>query len=576
MRGSSREYIILALVLLAGAALRVWGVDFGLPYTLHNDEPMVVNHAAAYGAGDLHPHFFIIPPLCSYLVFFFYGIYFLAGKLAGLFSGTEDFALLFFGDPTSFYLIARAVLGVIPGTLCAGAVYVLYKRLFPGARGALFASLIMAVSFLPVVNSHYAYTDSMMVLLILTAYIFIAGILYEPTLRNYLFSGVFIGLAVAAKYNSGLLALSILAAHASSVLADRKRKTEILFSGRLWAAAAVSVLVFFITNPFALLDWRFFLFEGVAAIRSRGMGWTHHITYSLFEGMGPALLIAGFAGMVVMLAREKLSEKLVFYSFPAAFYLHLVFQSQRFSRYGLPLVPFMAIGAAYFLYRSLMPLEKTRLWRALIYTISAFMLLPTLVKSVKADALFSSPDTRAVSARWIEENVPEGSRIAVDHTSYRPMIYQSERQLEEKADVASSQKGLAEAKRKKLRYLIRASKDRKTYDVYFLESGQKKEALFLSETPVISGIQDDIGQLQDNGIDYVVVNYNTDDLAAVKDRLAMIAEVEKVFSPYISGEVRRPYDTVDYTYMSVRSDELFSRKAAGPCLVVYRMKDKVQ
>ena len=50
---------ILALAFL----LRLVGVQFGLPHLYHADEPIVVNHAVAYGAGDFNPHFFKIPPL---------------------------------------------------------------------------------------------------------------------------------------------------------------------------------------------------------------------------------------------------------------------------------------------------------------------------------------------------------------------------------------------------------------------------------------------------------------------------------------------------------------------------------
>ena len=573
MRRLKNEYILLAGALILGASLRLWGIDFGLPYILHNDEPIVVNHALAYGTGDLNPHFFIIPPLCSYLVFIFYGIYFAAGKIIGMFAGSGDLARLFFKDPTSFYIIARVLLGFLPGTLCVWAVYALYRRLFPEARGALFAALVVAVSFLAVVNSHYAYTDSMMLLFILAAYFFMAGIMRAPSLKNYLLSGIFIGLAVSAKYNAGLLAVTFATAHASAVLCRDRNKAGLVFDRYLWAAVGVSLLVFIVTNPFAVLDWQFFLQEGVAKIRSRGMGWTHHITYSLFEGMGPALLVAGFAGCAVMLFWERLSNKLLFFSFPLAFYLHLVFQSQRFSRYGLPLVPFLAIGAAYFLFRVIMPAERTRLWRGLVYTMAAFTLMPTLAKTVKADMLFASPDTRSVSARWIENNVPDGAKIAVDHTSYRPMIYQSPGQLEEKYVLTGSQQGLEGAKKEKLRYLIEAARDRKTYDVYFLEYGNKKDVLFLSETPVIAGIGDNIGKVKDSGIEYVAVNYNTcADLEGIKEELEKMAEVAAVFSPYLNGEIRQPRDRTDYTYMSVDSAELFSRKATGPCIVVYKIR----
>ena len=83
---------ILPLILLAGFLLRVWGIAFGLPFLYHADEPIIVNHALAFGAGDLNPHFFKIPPLVSYLLFACYGIYYLVGG----FHGITQFQNLFF------------------------------------------------------------------------------------------------------------------------------------------------------------------------------------------------------------------------------------------------------------------------------------------------------------------------------------------------------------------------------------------------------------------------------------------------------------------------------------------------
>ena len=40
-----------------GFLLRVTAVNFGLPHLYHADEPIVVNHALAYGAGDTRERF---------------------------------------------------------------------------------------------------------------------------------------------------------------------------------------------------------------------------------------------------------------------------------------------------------------------------------------------------------------------------------------------------------------------------------------------------------------------------------------------------------------------------------------
>ena len=107
--------ISLLAILFLGALLRIWGINFGLPFTYHADEPIVVNHAMAYGLGSLNPHFFAIPPLTSYLLFFLYGIYFLMGKALHVFASADSFAMAFLKDPTVFYMIGRVFLGVLPG-----------------------------------------------------------------------------------------------------------------------------------------------------------------------------------------------------------------------------------------------------------------------------------------------------------------------------------------------------------------------------------------------------------------------------------------------------------------------------
>ena len=84
-----KENKLLVLILLLGFSLRFVASWFGLPHLYHADEPIVVNHALAYGAGDLNPHFFKIPPLVSYLLCGVYGIFYLLGHWAGKFSSPQ-------------------------------------------------------------------------------------------------------------------------------------------------------------------------------------------------------------------------------------------------------------------------------------------------------------------------------------------------------------------------------------------------------------------------------------------------------------------------------------------------------
>jgi len=561
---------LLTAILLAGLILRLWGIGFGLPFQFHQDEPIVINHAIAYGTGDLNPHFFVIPPLCSYILFIFYVIYFLAGKAVGIFAGAEDFAMNFFSDPSAFYLIARIILGIVPGILIVWLSYVLYKKLF-GEKGAIYTAAVVSFSVLCVTNAHYAYVDNVMVLFMLMVYIFLVKMVERPSLKNYIVSGAIFGLAVATKYNGGLLIASCYTAHVIVVLKNGYHKRRLVFDRNLWVAALTSILIFVAANPFCILDWRFFLESVPGRIRAHPMGWTHHFRYSLVQGIGWALLIPSMIGLVLTFFKEKKEKAILLVSFPVIFYLHLVYKSQRFSRYGLPLMPFLAIGAAFLLFGVLLPKMRTKAQKTAMVLVSLLILVPTAAKSVKVDMLLSGEDTRVISAGWIEANIPLYTGIAADHTSFRPQVFQTKDQIIEKRKIAGYQEGLGGAKEKKIDFLLRVTEGRKTYNVFFLTDKNETRGQFLSTVP---SVKYEIEDLKKNGISYVVMNYNTfiPGKQEFIDELNENADIVAEFSPYYDGKIRRRFDRVDTTGVSVGTKEIFSRKYSGPTLVVYKLR----
>ena len=90
------DLILIFIILSAALALRLLGIDFGLPYVFDPDEAVIVNHAVAFGRGDLNPHYFNYPSLFMYIMFVIYGLIYVVGWLTGIFASTVDFARLFF------------------------------------------------------------------------------------------------------------------------------------------------------------------------------------------------------------------------------------------------------------------------------------------------------------------------------------------------------------------------------------------------------------------------------------------------------------------------------------------------
>lgn len=560
-----RKNLLILIIVIIGILLRIWGINFGLPYQFHQDEPIIVNHALAYGTGDLNPHFFIIPPLSSYILFVFYVVYFLALNLCGVCKGVEAFSAGFFRDPTPFYLIGRFVLGALPSFLSIYLIYRLASRFF-SKKVALYAALIMAVTFLNVINAHYAYTDNLLVFFVLIAYILMTRLINSPKRANYVLVGISVGLAIATKYNAILLTAPFLIAHIINSDKDNRGNPINL---NLIIFAGVAIFTFIVSNPYSVLDGRFFLESLTHKIRGGYWGFSHHISYSLFEGMGGASTILGIIGLIGFLKKD-FKKAIFLISFPALFYIHLVFKSQPFPRYVLPVIPFLAIGLAFLMFE-LYEKVKTKPLKMAIMVVSLVLVIPTTAKSIKAGMLFTSKDTRVEAKEWIEKNIPAGARIALAHTFFSPPLEQTTGQLKEKEGIISRQPELKDLKSKKLELLIKGRKVSNTYQVYYLRGDNEAPGQFLNLWPMVDNSMDG---LKKSDISYIVFN-NTDPSVAVKELYGKADNVFKlvaIFSPYKDYKFRFSYDTTELTCMPVLSKELFSRRVAGPYLIIYKIK----
>jgi hypothetical protein len=559
-----RETVLLVIILLVVFALRVWGINFGLPYILHQDESIVVNHAMAYGAGDLNPHFFAIPPLTSYLLFIIYGAYFLIGRLLGIFQTVETFALSFLKDPTIFFILGRLFIGAIPGTLCVFFTFMLYKRLFKSAKGALFAASIMAFSFLNVLDSHYIYTDMLMTLFVIIGVIRSIALWEKPSIKNYIYAGIVLGISAGIKYNAAILVVPCLIAH---IMASKSRPVN----KNLCISILSSIVAFILVNPFSLLDFKFFISSVIGQAGASGyVGWTHHITYSLYEGVGIFTIIAGFLGMIALFLSNK-GKAAILLSFPAVFYMHLVFLSQHFPRYVLALVPFFAIATGYFIFEYILPMIKSEVFKKIVISLSIIPVAVLSIKPISANVLLTSVDTRIQAAEWIESNINPKDAIAFDHTFFRPFIYHNQRQLKDKYAILDKQKGLEGIKEKKLDLMLKANEGRQGYYIYYLSSNPGGQGQFLSTTPAVAF---DYNELKAKGVKYISINYynRQKDVQDFYDMLRKQAVLVYSISPYYDEDIRFTCDTIATTCMPVMSKELFSRKRQGPAIEIYKLR----
>jgi 4-amino-4-deoxy-L-arabinose transferase-like glycosyltransferase len=364
----------LAAILAGAAALRLVGIQYGLPYgaLLNPDEQNVVPRAwrMTHGGG-LDPHFFDWPTLVTYAIAPLQAWNAAPSYLAGRFV-VVAFAL---GGVAAAWWLGSAAYGVV-----AGAV----------------AAAVTAVETTHVAFSHAAVTDVPLTTIVTVA----LALLVTDRLE---WAGVAIGLATAAKYPGALVFVPL-------VVVSWRRWRRLAFSAALAAAA------FFAASPFVILDAGSTWSALRRISREHREGWLgfEHDHWSgiafagrLWDGLGPVLLIS-LVGLVFALVQRSRRGDLALGAFVIGYYVSLLPLHSHFPRYVLPLVP--ALGALAGRMRALAP-------------VSLLLLIVPLTWSIRNDIRLTHTDTRIVAARWIDAHVPKGSIIAAESSTAVPSGY---------------------------------------------------------------------------------------------------------------------------------------------------------
>lgn len=406
------ENTVLISILSLSAALMAWGITWGLPLRKgHIDEAVVVFYTMRFFTGDLNPHvFFDYPTLYLYLLGALYSIFFLIGKLFGLFSSLDQFAGVYLhGDASAFYVIGRA-LSLFFGT---GSVYLVYRIGKENFKNGLLPALLMAL--IPINNlfAHYAMVDTAAVFFLLLAFFFFARSF--NTDRPYaLYLGSFIlGLGTAAKYYPAVFFIPVFIYYAF-----RKDFRIIPASGLLLAG-------FIAGCPYALLD--FHAFSSRFIDRFQYIIWGNSGTLSAVFGHGangagqftklslvlkafantfsPPLFLALTAGCVIFCYRQRVSRYLLLWAAPSAVYLLFVFSWNVISpHYLMPVIPFMILAGLY-------GIDKINTaGRVKTIVILVLCLLPAY-QTIRTDHILAKEDTRITAYKWMKMNISPGARI---------------------------------------------------------------------------------------------------------------------------------------------------------------------
>jgi len=429
-------FLLLGAIFILALVLRLWGIGFGLPHTYHIDELPYVRTALKLGKGILgNPPY--DPTGFANILFAEYGVLFVTGRILGWLPSASAFEHLYRSDPTVFVALGRLTSALL-GSVTVLAVCALGKRAQSGKVGLL-AAAFLSVCFLHVRDSHYGTPDVAMTCFVILCVAMCARALSTGRKRDAFFAGIAGGLAVATKW----IALPVLLPLLVLAFVYAKPANGRLLGGRLLgllfgAGLGLSLGLLAGSWQIALNPAPYWSKVGAeyTTARTPGFmgtwqidtvsGWFFYLK-TLSYGTGFVMLALAFVGLLrrgLLALRQRDAIPVLLLSFPVTYFLIMGATDHYFARYALPLVPFVALLAAevVVMFTDWMGVERTDLkWGFGALLVFAVVAQP-LSSSIRHDLLLTREDTRTLAKNWIEANVPEGSKIAVDWPVHGPPL----------------------------------------------------------------------------------------------------------------------------------------------------------
>ncbi|HXF70054.1 MAG TPA: glycosyltransferase family 39 protein [Thermoflexus sp.] len=431
-RRINRNAILSGLILLAALLVRVWGINYDLPYIYHPDEPGYVTISQnIFKTGNLNPNFFNYPSLFFYINAIAYIPYYIFGKLIGVFKTPNDIlppislAMGVTKSPMPTTILLGRVITVVFGVGTAGLTFMIGKQLTGKTMVGLLASLMIAISPSNVSHSRFITPDTFVVFFATAAFLATVLVYQQGKTWQYTMAGICIGLTTSSKYNGALIVLPLILAH------FLRHGKEALKKPNLYLALLLSGLGFLATTPFALIDSSKFLadlaFEarhystGHAGMEGNTLKW--YLEY-MWRTAGIIYILALLEILRGAYSRSK--ETVLLSIFPIVYFAFISNFIVRNDRTFLPLTPFLFLLAASFLVRLIDRASKLQSQTSRELSISAIICLTIISlifpisKTITDTIRLTIVDSRETARIWINNHLPAGAKLAIE--SYSPFV----------------------------------------------------------------------------------------------------------------------------------------------------------
>ncbi|MCP4663336.1 MAG: glycosyltransferase family 39 protein [bacterium] len=407
---------LLAAVLVVAVLVGFAGIGHEVGKGYYTDEGHYLHHANEINSGKPFTRSFVYPHLLYHLDAF-------ALWLASLFPAPVAWlsqGLFGVGDPAAIpWLVLRLVTAAM-GVLTVVPVFILAHRLGGPLAGTLAGGLTaLAVQYHKGFQVNICDVPSAFFATL--CLMFVGRLAERERTADYVLAGVAAGLAAAAKYPAGLVAVAIVGVYLVHRIRERRFGWGLLWAGLVSLGTFVALHPSLLVFPEAALFGPRGFFFGVRQYAQGGWigvkppsNTLYYAEQLLANFRLPAVLVAALG--LVGLERRQWRRLLELLPYPAAFLVLICSMNMVVVRNLFPVIPALAVllGVAA---AAMMPLLLRRPVSAAPAVAAVVLVLPAAGTFQQTMGL-ARASTREVMSAWVREHIPRGAGILKE--SYTP------------------------------------------------------------------------------------------------------------------------------------------------------------
>lgn len=423
---SLRPRATLIAILVIAWCVRGYSLGFGLPALYDPDEPIfVLTGLKLLKNHTLNPGWFGHPGSTTIYCMALIELGVVAfGMFTGRYPNIQSFGAAFYHNPGIVFGPGRWFI-LLCALICIFLSYRIASKLFD-ARTALLSTLLLALDPLDIHYSQVIRTDMHASVFMLLAVLASISVVRNGRTRDYIFAGIWVGLACTTKWPGAAALLSVLGASGLRLYnGDSRIKSEAI---NLSFVLLSILAAMFVSSPFIFFDFHTVLRDlgGEAQVRHLSTtggdffwnaGWYFSVPLRNALGLtGLALLLPG-----VVIATQRSREALVtMVPLTVIFYFALCTQGLIQMRWVVPVLPLMTIFvvvAALHLLDTIRVYSTTGVGTLMAAGVIALLVIPPAA-TARSETIERLNDTRRAATDWGRAHIPSGSSVTIEYFAF--------------------------------------------------------------------------------------------------------------------------------------------------------------